>query len=190
MAEKDTLHLVVAPAAEVKRDVRRNLPWLAVLLIVTFVYVLVMSVVIRMFENQWTFLHGFYFTVINMTTVGFGDIVPLSHGGKIIAGVNAFVGPLLFGILVAVFALALQPVGWSAKLTSIEEKNGREQSRQHEDEPIENGVAELFESLATLVRATDLKEMNVPQEGEVRIHMQRDGSTRLTIHVLVHVDAG
>lgn len=153
MKKDYVLQLVVAPAAEVRRDVRKNLPWVLGLLIITVAYVLLSSALISTFENGWTFLHACYFTVINMTTVGFGDVVPLTHGGKVIAGTNAFVGLLLFGILVAVLALALQPSGWSATLTPSESPNDSERNASHDESderatPVENGVADFLEGLA------------------------------------------
>ncbi len=190
MEEKDMLKFMVAPAAEVRRDLRRNLPWVVGLLIATVLYVLVSSTLIRQFESQWTFLHASYFTVINMTTVGFGDVVPSSHGGKVIAGINAFAGLLLFGFLVAVLSLALQPAGCSATLTSAGEHRGAEQVRHHEDKKVENDVAELLESLATLVRTADRNEESSAREGRVRIHIRGDGPIGSAIDVFVHVDAG
>jgi hypothetical protein len=115
METKDTLQLTVAPT-EVKRNILRTLPWVFVLLIVTVVYILIMSALICEFESDWSFLHACYFTVTNMTAVDFGDIFPLSHGARIIAGISGFVGLLLFGILVATLTVALQPSGWSATL--------------------------------------------------------------------------
>jgi hypothetical protein len=36
----ETMELIVAPAREVKRDFRGNLPWIAALLLITLVFVL------------------------------------------------------------------------------------------------------------------------------------------------------
>ena len=34
------------------------------------------STMMRSIKEQWSFLDGFYFCFITMTTIGFGDIVP------------------------------------------------------------------------------------------------------------------
>jgi hypothetical protein len=155
------------PVLGLKRDVRRNLPWVAGLLIVTVVYVLASSAVLRLFESEWSFLHACYFTVINMTTVGFGDVVPLTHGGKIIAGISAFTGLLLFGIFVAVLALALQPSGWSATLTSTGSANTPERPRDSEDKRVENGVADFLERLAARVITEEGRTRDFPLQPEL-----------------------
>lgn len=59
-------------------------------------------------EIIWDYWNSLYFTLINMTTTGFGDFVPASGWGKLLAIVNALVGLVLFGLLVAIFAMALQ----------------------------------------------------------------------------------
>ena len=185
---------MVAPAAEVKRDVRKNLPWVLGLLIVTVAYVLLSSAVIRAFESGWSFLHACYFTVINMTTVGFGDVIPLTHGGKIIAGINAFAGLLLFGILVAVLALALQPSGWSATFTPSGSPNDSERSEPREppERPplIENGVADFLVGLAKVVRAAEDRNEVVSREGKVTIEIVTDGPSPHFVQIYVDVRAG
>jgi hypothetical protein len=105
------MHLVVAAPLEVTHDFRRNLPWFLGLLIMTVLYVPASASVIRFWEREWSFWHACYFTVINVTTVGFGDVVPTTTAGKLIAGANAFAGLLMFGAIVAVVALAFQPTG-------------------------------------------------------------------------------
>lgn len=56
-----------------------------------------------------SFPSALYFTVINVTTVGFGDIRPTSAGGMMLAAANSVFGVVLFGLLVAVLSAAMQP---------------------------------------------------------------------------------
>jgi hypothetical protein len=42
-----------------------------------------------------------YFSAITITTVGYGDIVPLTHRGRALAAVEATLVIILLGLLVA-----------------------------------------------------------------------------------------
>ena len=195
MKKDDVLQLMVAPAAEVRRDVRKNLPWILGLLVATVAYVLLSSALVRTFESGWTFPHACYFTVINMTTVGFGDVLPLTHEGKVIAGINAFAGLLIFGILVAVLALALQPSGWSATLTTSKSSNDSDRTPlpDETDErpmPIENVVADFLDGLAKVVRAAEDRKEVVSREGNTRIRILANRDSRHFVEVYVDIRAG
>lgn len=56
--------------------------------------------------DYWTAL---YFTLINSTTVGFGDIFPITLAARALAIFNAVFGVLTFASLVSVALMALQP---------------------------------------------------------------------------------
>ena len=44
---------------------------------------------------------AFYFSLVTMTTLGYGDIVPMSSGAKILASLQAVLGQLYLAVLVA-----------------------------------------------------------------------------------------
>src|SRR5262245_45948904 len=116
MAQQDTLALVIAPRRQIVRDLRAN-SWLILIAIgLLFVYVVASSAVIEYAEG-WSFLHAAYFTVINVTTVGFGDVTAATQVGKILSGINAFIGLVLFGALVAAITLAFQPTEFTGTAT-------------------------------------------------------------------------
>lgn len=195
MKKNDVLQLMVAPAAEVRRDVRNNLPWVLGLLGVTVAYVLLSSALIRAFESEWTYLHACYFTVINMTTVGFGDVVPLTHGGKIIACINAFAGLLLFGILVAILALALQPSAWTATLAPSKSPSDSERDACPEEardgvDLVENSLAEFLEGLARAVRVAEERKEVVSKAGRATIQIHTRGNSPNFVEVYVDIRAG
>ncbi len=48
-----------------------------------------------------SFLEALYLTVITFCTVGFGDITPASHVGRIISGITAVLGVIAWGFFVA-----------------------------------------------------------------------------------------
>jgi voltage-gated potassium channel Kch len=52
------------------------------LLVTTFFVILVGSTVYHYLEN-WSWLDAIYFSVVTLTTVGFGDFAPKTDGGKI-----------------------------------------------------------------------------------------------------------
>lgn len=56
--------------------------------------------------DYWTAL---YFTLINSTTVGFGDIFPITLAARALAIFNAVFGVLTFASLVSMALMALQP---------------------------------------------------------------------------------
>jgi len=101
--------LVMAPRRRLISDMKHNRWWILGLLGTVVLYILVSAAVILRYQPTWRYRHALYFTTINVTTVGFGDVAPSHPVSKLIAGVNAFVGLGLFGVLVAVIALAFQP---------------------------------------------------------------------------------
>ena len=61
------------------------------------------------FEKAFNFQRGIlgiidalYFNIITMTTVGFGDIVPLNAVGRILISIECIISYLMFGILIGI----------------------------------------------------------------------------------------
>jgi voltage-gated potassium channel len=55
-------------------------------------------------KNAWD---GVYFSMTTVTGVGYGDLVPVTDGGKLIAMLLQTVGVVLFGSIVAMVAVEL-----------------------------------------------------------------------------------
>jgi hypothetical protein len=55
-------------------------------------------------ENQvrgLSWVESFYFCIINLTTVGFGDITPANIAARVLASMTALCGVVLFGFIAA-----------------------------------------------------------------------------------------
>ena len=53
--------------------------------------------------NQMSFFSSLYYTIVSMTTLGYGDIVPVKFLAKFVAILQVLVGFFFFGSLVAIF---------------------------------------------------------------------------------------
>jgi voltage-gated potassium channel len=79
-----------------------GIPRVQALLLVCLVIALTQALVFRVVEG-WRFLDAFYFSVVSMATVGYGDFAPETALGKILA-----MGFLMIGI--GVFVLTVSTV--------------------------------------------------------------------------------
>ncbi|MBN2130946.1 MAG: pentapeptide repeat-containing protein, partial [Sedimentisphaerales bacterium] len=84
---------------------------------------------IRTGHDLRSFVHAFYFSVVTMTTLGFGDIAanPDSWQGQALLMVQVILGYVLLGALVTRFAVLFTaggPAGRFAKATSKREDHG------------------------------------------------------------------
>ncbi|KAI9290755.1 voltage-gated potassium channel [Neoconidiobolus thromboides FSU 785] len=57
------------------------------------------AIIFSSVEN-WTFTRGIYFTMVTMTTIGFGDLVPKELGTRIFLFFYAIIGMVMMGILI------------------------------------------------------------------------------------------
>lgn len=68
--------------------------YLAVIAICGILY----SVVPGIFKSSVGLLDGFYFSVVTITTLGYGDLTPISGFGKMLAAFEALLGVVLIGL--------------------------------------------------------------------------------------------
>src|SRR6266852_1306839 len=109
MNDSQLVHLIVAPTRQILRDTKQNIRAILLVFAALFLYILLSAAAVCRSEESWSYSKALYFTVINVTTVGFGDVVPSGGMSRGIACINAFAGLLFFGVLVALISLAFQP---------------------------------------------------------------------------------
>ena len=68
----------------------------------SLVLLLLMGTIIFHHLEDWSYIKSFYFSVVTLTTVGYGDLYPTTDGGRL---VTAFY--ILFGVAIAISALTI-----------------------------------------------------------------------------------
>jgi hypothetical protein len=178
---------MVNPRKEVVKALRGNRWWLIAVLLAVIVWVLASSAVILLWETKWTYLRACYFTVINLTTVGFGDALPSTPPAKVLAGINAFVGLTLFGIFVAILSMCLQPEAITGTISFVDP--GKATAEKVDVEP--SAEAELLRGLAKFLAAVGRVAEITDGEQYERRHSHidlmvegnaSDGRIRIVVH--------
>jgi hypothetical protein len=196
MHDNQVLHLAIQPARSVIRDTVQNKFWIGGFVLFIAIFILVSSVLFHLLESSQSidWLSSFYFTIINLTTVGFGDIVPKSNAGKILAIANSVIGVLSFSFLVAIIATALQPSGFTG--TGVIDKSEVPRGARNSNspsavgdpnfEPFRQETLRFLSSLSALLgdpeqrhREVRIRLRLVPVEGE-------GADTTIEVDVFVH----
>ncbi|WP_163335762.1 TrkA family potassium uptake protein [Desulfopila sp. IMCC35008] len=74
---------------------------LLTLFLVILVIVMISSVAITYFEPDVSFVSGIWWSIVTLTTVGYGDISPSTAGGRVVAAIIMFFGIGILGMLSA-----------------------------------------------------------------------------------------
>jgi uncharacterized protein YjbI with pentapeptide repeats len=77
--------------------------WLAWIAAVTLLYALLYTHVDIDFGPHATALSPLYFSVVTMSTLGYGDVLPVSSGGQMVAMMQVMTGYVMLGILLTLF---------------------------------------------------------------------------------------
>lgn len=117
----------IQPLREVRRDIWLNRKHIGLMLVIILVAMLVSTVVaaflpagsfiaisqvgteVKQISTALSLPDALYFTVVNMTTVGFGDIIPANAAARSLAIVNSIFGLITFAGLVSVITVAFSP---------------------------------------------------------------------------------
>lgn len=121
--------------------VRTNL----ILAITFFTVAIIVGSFIYTAIEGWRFLDSLYFVVMTITTIGFGDFVPLTDAGKIFTIFFSF-----FGIAAAFYFLGL--IGREVFKKHISEKVTEMKRVVREDVEVKKGIEEAAQVVDTKLR--------------------------------------
>ncbi len=83
---------------------RSVLRWTALTAIFAFLYAGLYGVVGIDFGRYETFLSPLYYSIVTLTTLGYGDVVPSTLGGQIVAMLEVITGYVMLGGLITIFS--------------------------------------------------------------------------------------
>ena len=81
--------------------------------------------------EEWSFLDAFYFSVVTLTTIGFGDLVPTTDGAKLFTIVYSLLGVGVVASFVASLAIFTRNE-WDARPSHRKRRRRRKASGQAE----------------------------------------------------------
>lgn len=157
----------VPPLKTFVRRPRRRLSWLQALALVAGITVLVVSVAAVLVTwtdpDQYADVGtGLWWAVSTVTTVGYGDVVPMSVGGRLVGTVLMFVGigSIAFLTAVAASAIVVGEVGEEERRIEHEER-----MIEREEREIERVQAAIFTRLGEIdARLARLERLPAPDE--------------------------
>jgi hypothetical protein len=200
MPDEQTISLVIQPPRSVFKDIVLNRRWIAGIATLIVLYAVISATIFSALEGDnkqiKNWVDSFYFTIINLTTVGFGDIFPITLLGNVLAIFNSLIGVAAFGFLVACITAALQPSKFNATGT-INKVDGPPKgsdtdasSRRGAPETSEQATIMLLNSLNALIGTPE----QPPREGPVYIRLATKEGHKLgaviEVHILVHRPSG
>jgi Ion channel len=194
MANQQCISLKIQPTRSVLKEIVENRKIIIGVSACIFVYAGLSTIIFHATEgiqqidgheriNNW--LDSFYFTMINLTTVGFGDIVPTTQWGKWLAIANSLIGVAAFGFLIACLTAALQPSDFKGEGTINKGGDADTESplRAAMPETPEQTAVMFWSSLTALIEQS-------PRERPIYITRAtvegRKPDVVVEVHVLVH----
>jgi voltage-gated potassium channel len=96
---------------------------------------------------------GLWWAATTVTTVGYGDVVPLSPSGRLVGGILMFGGIASLALLTAIAASAIV----------VGEVRSEEQAIQREEREIEQEETQIFAELRHMARRIDQLERTIEE---------------------------
>ena len=81
------------------------IPYKVITLVLSLVLIVTVGTLFFHFVEGWNWLDSYFFTVITLSTVGYGSLVPVTALGKIGTTVFIFLGLGIFAVAVQQFGL-------------------------------------------------------------------------------------
>lgn len=88
----------------------------AVALTAIFFFISFGTIVFHELED-WTWIQSFYFTIVTLTTVGYGDLTPTSDDTRLFTAIF-----ILFGVTIVVSAIGFVGNGYISRRTTKKEE--------------------------------------------------------------------
>ena len=76
--------------------------WSFLTFVLVFIFVLLGVSHIYCMVEGWNYLDSIYFTVVTLTTIGYGDIAPITNAGKILTIFASFFGIAMVFYMISV----------------------------------------------------------------------------------------
>lgn len=195
------MKLIVQSPAQFRRDTWANRKWLLILAGAILGYTVLSTIAFHFAEippglSRYGYFDSFYFTIINITTVGFGDITPTTTWAKVVSIVNSIAGVLAFGFFVAIISAALQPSPSTNTPSSDEDKKENSTETRKSElnrsgeacESEEQEADEILHLIGKIINKSDgrHKHIHIHHDHEVDNDLKHTG-VRLHVFVDIHV---
>ena len=105
--------------------------------------------------NQWSIIDSLYFTIVTLTTCGYGDITPSTPSGKVFASVFALAGVVILGLVLGVIGSQLveAEINYTENAKSKSSKavdNAFTRRSRHRREHAESSLSKGYDSMSSI----------------------------------------
>ena len=121
----------------------------------------------------WTFLEGIYFSIVTLTTVGFGDLFPATVGGRIFLIVFAMIGLGILAVMLTLIEGLLDD--WEKHKIVIIEKARQAAIKAREMKQKANNLRTSFSSDTASTSKNNAEQKKVKKEQEKEKQILRGG---------------
>jgi len=131
--------------------------------VIGLVFVLFLVIVGYSVIEGWDYLDALYMTVITVSTVGYGEVLPLSDAGKIFSSILIVIG---VGVALYVFTTAIQYIVKGQISNVFGRRRMQEKIDKLEDHFIICGYGRVGQSVARTFKAEQRDFVVIDQESE------------------------